>query len=263
MFYTRANYTSQTDPLTGWRKSIYLKKWKEENIKNQIIEKFNDIGFDGKDYFFIYTDKIGKKWTLWSWKNWEDLVRYRWKRTEDKNIWQTKKIGIKSTLDEIFEDFDKEISLLSQIIDEKKELKKCDYWSTAWESLRFIIDIIQQIRNSWCEKVLKTNPNDDNFLLSPVRDENWNHFDSREELVKKSNLPRDADANWAYNIARKWIIMKEHIINRKKNWEKEKDLELFISDEEWDLWLNDREKWKEKLDIFSSRIKMEKYRKNK
>jgi CRISPR-associated protein Cpf1 len=26
MLYTRANYTSQTDPKTGWRKTIYLKK---------------------------------------------------------------------------------------------------------------------------------------------------------------------------------------------------------------------------------------------
>jgi CRISPR-associated protein Cpf1 len=26
MLYTRANYTSQTDPKTGWRKTIYLQK---------------------------------------------------------------------------------------------------------------------------------------------------------------------------------------------------------------------------------------------
>lgn len=26
MLYTRANYTSVIDPLTGWRKTIYLKK---------------------------------------------------------------------------------------------------------------------------------------------------------------------------------------------------------------------------------------------
>lgn len=49
MLYTRANYTSITDPTTGWRKTIYLKDGKEEDIKNQICEKFSDFGFDGKD----------------------------------------------------------------------------------------------------------------------------------------------------------------------------------------------------------------------
>lgn len=64
ILYTRANYTSQTDPVTGWRKTIYLKKGSEDNIKEQIIGKkngsewesgcFSEIGFDGKDYFFTY-----------------------------------------------------------------------------------------------------------------------------------------------------------------------------------------------------------------
>ena len=38
----------------------------------------------------------------------------------------------------------------------------------------------------------------------------------------------------------------------KKN-EKTSDLDLFISDEEWDLWLLDREKWLNKLPLFASR----------
>jgi hypothetical protein len=57
MLYTRANYTSQTDPKTGWRKSIYLKKWSEESIKAQICERFDEFGFDGQDYYFSYIDK--------------------------------------------------------------------------------------------------------------------------------------------------------------------------------------------------------------
>lgn len=41
MLYTRANYTSQTDPLTGWRKTIYLKAGGD--IRDQIIQNFKDI----------------------------------------------------------------------------------------------------------------------------------------------------------------------------------------------------------------------------
>ena len=134
MLYTRANYTSQTDPGTGWRKTIYLKKGSEKSIKDQIIGNgeigkkeikpaFTDIGFEGKDYFFEYLDKnTGKKWRLWSGKDGEDLVRYRGKRTQDKNIWETEKIELKNRLDKIFEDFDKEKSLLTQIVDEGIEI---------------------------------------------------------------------------------------------------------------------------------------------
>lgn len=271
MLYTRANYTSQTDPLTGWRKTIYLKKGSEQSIKDQIIGNgkigkdeikpaFTDIGFDGKDYFFEYSDKnVGKKWKLWSGKDGKDLVRYRGKRTEDKNIWETEKMELKKQLDKIFEDFDKDRSFLVQIRDERINIKKSDDKFTAWESLRFVIDLIQQIRNSGGENTSKEN---DNFLLSPIRDENGKHFDSRE-IKKEDSLPIDADANGAFNIARKGIIMNEHIKQWKKNGENKYDLDLFISDQEWDLWLADKSKWKKMLSIFASRKEMEELRKNR
>lgn len=263
MLYTRSNYTSQTDPVTGWRKTIYLKTGSEENIRDQITGNgkpgkeeikpaFTDFGFDGKDYYFEYVDKIGKNWTLYSGKNGKSLIRFRGKRWIEKNKWIIEQIDISKMLDAIFADFDMNHSFLSQILDEGTEIRKIDEKHTAWESLRFAIDLIQQIRNAGD----KARWEDDNFLLSPVRDEYGNHFDTREQ---KDWLPNDADANGAYNIARKGIIMNEHI---RANTES-KDLDLFISDEEWDLWLTDREKWKEMLSIFSSRKAMEKYRSEK
>ena len=67
MLYTRANYTSITDPATGWRKTIYLKSGSEEIIKKQILEKFSNIGFDGMDYYFEYVEQhVGKTWKLYS-----------------------------------------------------------------------------------------------------------------------------------------------------------------------------------------------------
>lgn len=118
MLYTRANYTSQTDPATGWRKTIYLKTGSEGNIKEQIVNNFSDIGFDGQDYFFRYSDKTGKLWTLYSGKNGKSLVRFRGKRGIEKNEWSIEKIDIVSMLNGIFSGCDKNRSLLSQIIDE-------------------------------------------------------------------------------------------------------------------------------------------------
>jgi CRISPR-associated protein Cpf1 len=239
MLYTRANYTSQTDPKTGWRKSIYLKKWSEGNINNQICENFDDFGFEGKDYYFTYTDKnTWKKWTLYSWINGKSLDRYRGKLNNNTNIWEILPVNIVEILDWVFESFDKIKSFKMQILQEWKELKKV--WEfTAWESLRYTIDMIQQIRNSW-PKDKDWNPTcDDDFILSPVR-ENWKNFDSREFLAQDlPEMPNSWDSNWAYNIARKWIIQFEHI---KRN------LEQYISDNEYDNFLAWKDKWEKYLE---------------
>ena len=93
----------------------------------------------------------------------------------------------------------------------------------------------QQIRNTGITK------RDSDFILSPVRDENGNYFDSRvywdkEQRREKCVMPSSGDANGAFNIARKGIIMNEHI---------KRGLDPYITDEEWDIWLTGKEKWEE------------------
>ncbi len=247
MLYTRANYTSITDPATGWYKTIYLKTGTEENIKKQILDSFEEIAIDKNgDYYFQYKDKQEKTWRLWSGKNGEALERYRNKKN-DQGIYEPEFFNVKQMLKGLFEDFDKEKSLKMQIEEDKKgvQLSKISE-HTAWESLRFAIELIQQIRNSGDPKQNQ----DDNFLLSCVRDEKGNHFDSRKS---EKGLPCDADANGAYNIARKGIIMYKHIEYKhieKAIENKEDDVNLFISDEEWSLWLTDKKKWENRLDEF-------------
>lgn len=258
MLYTRANYTSVTDPATGWRKTIYIKNGKEEDIKNQILYSFDDFGFDGKDYYFEYTEAhAGHTWRLYSGKDGKMLSRFQNRKQlqKDKNIWVPEQINVVEILDKLFIDFDKSKSFKSQI-EHGVELKKIDGRSeTAWQSLRYALDLIQQIRNSGVKK------EDDNFLFSPVRNENGEHFDTRNHANNDglSNFIKDADANGAYNIARKGLIMDAHIKHwiangrPTKNGEKTPDLDLFISDKEWDLWLLNRDQWKKELPIFASR----------
>lgn len=236
MLYTRANYTSTTDPSTGWRKKIYLKKGSEESIKEQITESFTDIGLDGKDYFFEYIDKnIGKQWRLYSGKNGNSLDRFRGTKSYDKNEWNVTKVDVGKILKTLFEGFDKNESFLSQIMNKNASLNKIEdnalnpNKTTAWESLRFAIDIMQQIRN------VGKAEEDNDFILSPVRDQKGNHFDSR--LVAERQ-PVSGDSNGAYNIARKGIIMYEHIKHGFK---------LFISDAEWDAWLAGKNRWEKWL----------------
>jgi len=250
MLYTRAQYTSITDPVTGWRKTIYI-TGNDEDIKKQIFENFSNIMMDENgDYFFEYIDKNTKKWKLWSSKDGCGLERYRTKHNKDKNEIIILPYNPKEMLDKLFAEFDLKKSLLDQLKN-GVVLSKIDNDKSAWKSLCFVIDIIQQIRNNGNLKKKQ----DDNFLLSPIRNEQGEHFDSR--ITYQPIMPKDADANGAYNIARKGIIMYEHI----KQWIKEdnqkdkkySDLDLFISDNEWDLWLCDKDIWKKKLPIFASR----------
>ena len=248
MLYTRANYTSVTDPVTGWRKTIYLKKGSAESIRQQIIDTFSEIGFDGKDYYFEYIElNAHKTWRMYSGKDGVSLPRFinEKKLQEDKNLWIPVEVDIVEILNQLFHCFDKNKSLLEQIKDGKELNKLCNRNETAWESLIFAINMIQQIRNNGCTE------QDENFLYSPVRNENGVHFDTRKQ--DNTKYPADADANGAYNIARKGIIMHEHILQWRKEGSKKGDVDLFVSDEEWDLWLLDRKRWQEKLPYFASK----------
>ena len=227
MFYTRANYTSQTDPVTGWRKKIYIQAGSEENIKTQICDNFTEIGFDGGDYYFVYQDKDTKKsWKLWSGKDGKSLDRYRnipvYENSE--KIWETRKQDVVEILDGVFEGWDKSGNLLDKILDGEFELKKCSSEHTAWGSLKYAIDLIQQIRNTGIEI------GDEDFIVSPVRDESGKHFDSRIG----GGVVSSGDENGAYNIARKGLIMLERI---KQNPDKP---DLYVKDTDWDEWLMGR-----------------------
>lgn len=54
----------------------------------------------------------------------------------------------------------------------------------------------------------ETNNADVDYLISPVKNGNGAFFDSREYKGENAALPANADANGAYNIARKalWAI---------------------------------------------------------
>ena len=217
ILYTRANYTSQTDPLTGWRKSIYIKKGSNQYIKSQILDNFSDIYFDGEDYVFVYKDDNDKEWRLYSGINGRPLDRYRGKKGKSQNTWIIEKQDHVKILDTLFSKFDKKRSIHAQI-KEGIELTKDSPNVTSYESLKYAIDLIMQIRNTGIEE------SDKDFILSPVRNEDGIHFDSRKA---KKDQPDSGDANGAYNIARKGLLMCKRIIESEKP-------DLFIKEKEWD-----------------------------
>ncbi|MCS6983413.1 MAG: hypothetical protein NZL83_04515, partial [Candidatus Absconditabacterales bacterium] len=210
MLYTRAHYTSTTDPITGWRKTIYLKKGSVDEMKKSIQENFVAIGFDSIKQAYYIKDK---KRTLRS-----NVERRR--GTKDAHgQWIASKYDPTKELDTRCTKYniEKHSDILAQI--------QHQHSVGCLQTLIWIIDLIMQIRNS--------DDQQNDFILSCVEDDNGKKFDSREyykltDQEKTNTVPKptSGDANGAYNIARKGILMLEKIKQGKKS--------LYVSDTEWD-----------------------------
>ncbi len=235
MFYTTAAYTSVTDPITWWRKSTYLKKRKADEMRSQIIDIFSEIWFDEskKAYFF----KLHwNKFTLYS-----GLERFRGRQNKNSWKWENNQIFTTQELDKLFSMYsiDKNREISSQI--EEKNEKELP--AKFFETFIWIFDVISQIRNTSKEK--------EDFLISPVEpffdsrkyfeklsEMNWEKFEKQNSI----ELPTSWDANGAFNIARKGLMMLKRIHENPKI----KSDKLFISNEDWDKVVTDWDSFTQK-----------------
>lgn len=197
LFYIPAWNTSKIDPVTGF---VNLFDTRYENVDKArcFFSKFDSIKYNAdKDWFefaFDYNSFGAKaegsktKWTLCTYG-----TRIKTFRNPSKNSqWDNEEVVLTNEFKTLFADAGIDINgnLKESIcnLSDKKYL----------EPLMHLMKLLLQMRNS------VTNSEID-YLLSPVADENGNFYDSR---VCDDTLPKDADANGAYNIARKglWVI---------------------------------------------------------
>ena len=214
LFYIPAWNTSKIDPVTGFVNMLPLHEYKDDVCR--FFGKFDAIRYNvEKDWFEFTFDYINfnkkvegtqMKWTLCTYGERIDT-------SKKNNQWNSEKVLLTNKFKEAFKEAGIDITgnLKEAIcsLTEKKHL----------ESLMHLMKLLLQMRNS------KTGTEID-YLISPVADANGHFYDSREEIP---SLPKDADANGAYNIARKglWAIRK---IQSTPSGEK---LNLAISNREW------------------------------
>lgn len=218
LFYTQAWNTSKIDPVTGF---VNLFDTRYENVAKSkaFFEKFDSIRFNSdKNWFefsFDYNDFTAKaegtktKWTICTYGK-----RIESYRNPDKNLqWDGKDINLTEEFKFFFEKYGIDINseLQSEIVkQDKKEF---------FEGLLHLLRLTLQLRNS------KTGTDID-YMQSPVADENGAFYNSDE---CGESLPENADANGAYNIARKGLM----IIDKIKKSEDLKKIDLKISNKEW------------------------------
>lgn len=218
IFYVPAWDTSKIDPVTGF--ANLFPRCSTVKEKQSFFSKFDSIEFDGKDFLFTFdyenfTSKANGTRTKWIVST-QGGERYYWNIHANNGKGDTEKINISKALEKCLRDSGVEL--------EKSRNIKNEISSLGGNSINFVykmFNILLSMRYS-CAR------DGQDFILSPVADENGNFFDSR---TANENLPKDADANGAYNIARKglWNIMR---LNSSEDIMK---ANLAISNKEW-LW---------------------------
>lgn len=203
IFYVPAWDTSKIDPATGFVNLLKPKYTSVQEAKN-LFETIDDIKYNANtDMFEFYIDyskfprcnsDFKKSWTVCT--NSSRILTFRNK--EKNNKWDNKQIVLTDEFKSLFNEFgiDYKGNLKGSIL----SISNVDFY----KRLIKLLSLTLQMRNSITGSTL---PEDD-YLISPVANENGKFYDSRNYKGTNAALPCDADANGAYNIARKalWAI---------------------------------------------------------
>ena len=211
LYYVPASFTSKIDPKTGfvnllWPKFVNLKK------SIEFFSKFNYIKYNKTEDLFEFNFNYSKfldkqkvkfekdKWSIWS--NGIKLVNFRNK--EKNNEWDTKEVNVNEELKDLFLKYSINFENENNLVDLFKELNENDEKKLDvdfFKNLIYYLKLILQLRNS------RINDSED-YLLSCVKDKNGNFFDSRNAFKIE---PKDADANGAYHIGLKGLMVIDMI----------------------------------------------------
>lgn len=211
VFYVPPDYTSAIDPTTGF---VDLLKPKYKNIKDSqnFFKNFSEIEYNKeKDYFefkFNYKKfgkEIDQEWTVCTYG--ERICHYK-----DNSKWKTKTGVLSDNFKNLFSKY--------KIGNYKEELQKKIINQEDEEFFKELIRLFYltlQMRNT-------DNKSDKDYIISPIKNSEGVFYYS-EKYKGSDKLPCDADANGAYNIAKKGLLMVNNIREKK-----EKPLEIKNND---------------------------------
>lgn len=218
LFYTQAWNTSKIDPVTGFV-NLFDTRYETREKAKDFFKKFDAICYNAeKDWFefsFDYNNLTTKaegtrtNWTLCTYG--KRIETFRDKKQNSQ--WISNEINLTEKFKSFFEKYNIELN------DSLKESIVSQDSAEFFKGLLSLLRLTLQLRNSEINS-------DVDYLQSPVADNNGVFFNSQE---CDNSLPQNADANGAYNIARKGLW----IVNQIKNSSDISKVKLAISNKEW------------------------------
>lgn len=220
LFYVPAWNTSKMDPVTGFV-NLFDTRYERIDKAQDFFGNFKTIKFnESKQYFEFHVDDYAKfsgraegtrqNWILCTYG--QRIITYR--NPEKNSQWDSKEVDMTQEFIQFFtsKSIDYTATDLQNIITKQTEKE-------FFEKLLNLFKLTLQMRNS-------ITGTETDYLISPVANAAGEFYDSRKAI---DSLPKDADANGAYNIARKglWVIEQ---IKQAPDLAKVK---LAISNKEW------------------------------
>lgn len=216
LFYIPAWNTSKMDPTTGF---VNLLDTRYENMEKAqtFFAKFQSIRYNKAQNWFEFaidyddfTTKAAGTQTQWTLCTYGTRIETKRDPMQNSNF-VSEEFDLTSKFKEVFAKMDLNGNLKEQICVQND--------ATFFKELLRLLHLTLQMRNSITGTEV-------DYMISPVMNATGEFYDSRK---CGRNLPENADANGAYNIARKglWIIEQ---VKRSDDISK---LKLAISKKEW------------------------------
>lgn len=220
IFHIPAWNTSKIDPVTGFTNLFTNLKYKSIQDTREFINNIDDIRYNINEDLFEFDIRYSNfkvsvndpkdRWTLCSYGN-----RIMTFRNKEKNSqWDNKEIELTKEFKSLLNQYG--IINFNDLKSQMLKIEEKDFYV----GFIYLFKLMLQLRNSITGNV------DVDYIISPVRNSNGIFFDSRNS---NDNLPKDADANGAYNIARKLLM----IVNKLKSSDIIEKESLTITNPEW------------------------------
>lgn len=218
LFYTQAWNTSKIDPVTGFV-NLFDTRYETREKSKDFFGKFDAIRYNvEKDWFefaFDYSNFTSKaegsrtNWTLCTYG--ERIEKFR--DEKQNSNWETQEINLTDKFKELFAKY--KIDIQADLKEAISQQDSADFF----KGLLYLLKLTLQMRNSEIGTEV-------DYMQSPVADANGSFYNSD---TCDDSLPKNADANGAYNIARKglWIVQQIKAADDLKN------VKLSISNKEW------------------------------
>lgn len=234
LFYVPAAYTSKIDPLTGFINPFSWKHVKNREDRRNFLNLFSKLYYDVNTHDFVlayHHSNKDSKYTIkgnWEIADWDILIQ------ENKEVFG--KTGTHYCVGKRIVYMDDSTTGHNRMCAyyPHTELKKLlSEYGIKYMSGQDLLKIIQEFDDDKLVKGLfyiikaalqmrnSNSETGEDYISSPIEGRPGICFDSRAE---DDTLPYDADANGAFHIAMKGLLLTERIRNDDK---------LAISNEEW------------------------------
>ena len=224
LFYVLAWNTSKIDPVTGFVNMLDT-RYESVDKARLFFSKFDSIRYNEEKNWFEFSfdynnfhKKLEGTQTQWTLCTYGPRIR-TFRNPEKLNQWDNQEVNLTDEFKKVFANAG--IDIYDNLKEAICSLSERKHLEALMQSMKLLMQLRNSITNSEVD-----------YMISPVA-VNGVCYDSRS---CGNNLPQDADANGAYNIARKGLWVLRQIQNTQAD-EKPK---LSLSNKEWLQFVQDK-----------------------